>query len=210
MFNQDNILVTLSYLVGERTVPATGVDSRRDFIQSTLEEALRAYRWRFQQAIATVAVVGGVASLPSGIDMSHGINATYVYGSTELPLDEIAVEDRASYAPGSDVFYLTGDGSGSYVLRTKNTTASTLVLDYQRSAPSINASVATLYPNKNTLALGARRYLKLSQNPDADISQDEQLFQKRLSEDIAAAQVPAPRRRRQTAASRSGYRTGDA
>jgi hypothetical protein len=84
-----------------------------------------------------------------------------------------------------------------------------VVVKYQSKAPTVSTSVYTPYPSKNTIALGSRRYVKMSQNPDADISQDEALFQQRLGQDIAAHQIAQPRKKRPSRQSRYGARTGD-
>jgi hypothetical protein len=80
-------------------------------------------------------------------------------------------------------------------------------ITYQAPAPTLDSAgtIGTAYPSGSTLTLGARRYVKLGQNPDADISQDQKIFENRLAADIAAVQVPSPRRKRKTPA----YNTGD-
>ena len=47
MVTQTQILNTLTYLMGERTVPSTALEGRKDFIQRSLEEVYRAYPWAF-------------------------------------------------------------------------------------------------------------------------------------------------------------------
>lgn len=203
-----DVLTSLAYLLGERSVNATTSATRTDFVQSTLQEAYQAYPWRFATTTATISIVSGIASLPTNVDVSHPLNATYYNGTTEIDLDEIDLNDKDLVLDGDNKFWLTAQSDGTFLLNTKDTIPAYAIVTYQQQAPILAASVGTPYPSKNTLALGARRYVKLGQNPDADISQDEKLFQSRLSADIAAQQVPAPRRARRTAQTRAGSSTG--
>lgn len=205
------LLTTLAYLNGERAVNATTSGPRTDFLQKTLEECYEAYPWRFARATATLTISSGIATLPSNFDISHPVNASY-YSSTslELALEEIDQNDKSMATDGSLQYWLESvPDSNTFVLNTKETTPSNVVVVYQTTAPILAASVGSAYPSAQTVALGARRWVKLGQNPDADISQDEALFQSKLAGDIAAHQVPAPKRTRRTAQSMSGTSTGD-
>lgn len=210
MFSQDDCLLSLSYLLGERSVPTAEATPRRDFIQSTLVEAYQAYPWRFATRSTSIPLASGLATLPTTVDISHELNAKYSLGSNDVSLYPIDIDDSPLAFDGSQQYWLTVDSDTSpYVLHTKETTPSSVIVKYQSLPPSINATVVTPYPSKNTIALGARRYVKLAQNPDADISQDEALFQKRLTADISAQQIGAPRKKRASRQSVHGSRTGD-
>lgn len=194
--------------MGERTVNSTTSTPRSDFIQQTLEECYRAYPWRFATANATLTISSGIATLPTNLDISHQLYATYFTGTTEIRLEEIDPADKLDANDGDNQTWLTAQSDGTYLLNTKDTTPTSVIVRHQTLAPSINASVATPYPNKMTLALGSRRFVKLGQNPDADISQDEGLFQKTLARDIAAHQIPSPRKMRRSRQSQVGDYTG--
>jgi hypothetical protein len=59
---------------------------------------------------------------------------------------------------------------------------------YLQKAPTINASVSTTFPSSIVIARAALVYYKQAENPLADISQDEALFQRELEEVIARQQ----------------------
>lgn len=208
-FNQTDVLTTVAYLMGERTLSTSTTSQRADFAQQSLEEAYAAYPWRFATTTATITVVSGIASLPTVLDIGHPMFASYYTGTTQIDLEPIDLNDSDQYTNGDNRFWTTAQSDGTFLLNTKDTTAAAVVVNFQAKAPIINASVATPYPNKMTIALGARRYVKLGQNPDADISQEEKKFDVMLSKDIAAAQVPSPRKRRRTRQSMTGNSTGD-
>jgi hypothetical protein len=209
-YAQSDILTTLAYLLGERTVNATTSAPRADFIQQTLEEAYAAYPWRFARTNATLAISNSIATLPTNYDVSQPVHFKFSNG-TEITLDEINYDDNEQVVSGDRAVWIYAVGDDSYVAKTRDTDVSSVIVHYQKKAPVLDSggTIVTPYPNKMTIALGARRYVKLGQNPDADISQDEKIFQNKLSADIAFHQVPAPRKRRKTAQTQAGRYTGD-
>lgn len=207
---QSDILITLAYLLGERSVNATTSAPRADFIQETLSEAYSAYPWRFARANATLTISNGIATLPTNYDDNHSAYVKYNNGS-DIRLDPIDPDDSGQVDNGDNAQWIETIDGDRYMLRTKDTAATTALVRYQKKAPVLDSAgtIGTPYPKKATLALGARRYVKLGQNPDADISQDEGFFQKKIQADIAAHQVPAPRKRRRTAQGQAGSFTGE-
>ena len=207
---QGDVMLTLSYLLGERTVPSTGTEGRKDFIQRTLNEVYRDYPFKFNEGLVTLSVASGIASLPSDFSLDHTPFVNYTTSSgtaTDLELADVGDQDAINI--GDNKYWLTSTtGDGAYVLNTKEVISS-VVVRYQKVPPTLGASVGTPYPSTMALALGAKRYYRMSQDPEADISQDEALFQKRHQEVVRAQQMSAPRNRRKSAQSIAGYSTGD-
>lgn len=203
-------MTTLSYLLGERTIPSTATENRKDFIQRTIEEIYRAYPFPFASATATLSVVDGTATLPSDIDWQHQVTAYFYDGDTQKDVREINQADQDKFVAGDNVFWLKPiTSTDDFTLNTKDTNYDYIITRYQTVPPTVNASIGTPFTDIMTIALGARRYVKLGQNPDADIAQDEALFQKRLGENIAAVQVNRPLRRNRKLYYANGYRLGD-
>jgi hypothetical protein len=211
LLTQANILTTLAYLMGERSVNSTTSAPRADFIQETLNEAYKAFPWRFAQATATLTISSGIATLPTDFDIDHAFTTTWFSGTTELGLDEIDGRDKKLVSNGDNAVWMTSPTEDTYVLNTKDTTPTSLSVIYQKRAPVLDSTgiITTAYPRKMTLALGARRFVKLGQNPDADISQDQAIFEKQLNRDIAAQQIPAPRKARRSRQGQIGSTTGE-
>lgn len=205
---QTDYLLTLAYLMGERTVQSSTTASRGTFIQSTLDEIYRAYKWPFATTRATISFTGNVASLPTNFDYQPGLDAYFYSGSDEIPLEVVNEYDRVNWDINDYRYWLTAQTDGTYLLNSKDTGYTSVVVKYQLKAPTVAASVASAFDDTMTVALGARRYIKLSQDPNADISQDEALFQKRLQENIAAVQVGNPKRRLRFISHARGYRIG--
>ncbi len=205
---QTDYLLTLAYLMGEGTVQASTVAPRGQFIQSTLDEIYRAYKWPFATSRATISFTGQVASLPTNFDYQPGLDAYFYSGSEEIPLEVINEYDRTNWEINDYRYWLTAQTDGTFLLNSKDTGYTAVVVKYQTRAPVVAASVGSAFDDSMTVALGARRYIKLSQDPSADISQDEALFQKRLRENIAAVQVGNPKRRLRFISHARGYRIG--
>lgn len=205
---QDQIMLTLSYLRGERTVPTSNVEGRKEFIQQTLHEVHTAFPWKFAEVNTTLSIVNGVATLPSGTTLEHEISVSDVSGDTEYDWTELDVSDRKLTATGDRAFWITALGGDFYQINTK-ATVSTILVRYQGIEPTINASITTQYSDRLTLALGANRFVKLSEDPDADLSQDDALFKNRLNANIAAQNMSRPKLQRKSAQSEAGSYTGE-
>lgn len=214
---QNDLLTTLAYLMGEKTVNSSTSAPRTDFLQSALHDAYGVFPWPFARKRTVVTLASGIATLPEDYDPRHAAYA-YAPSSADATLDgtlldtihaidnkDITDGDRAAWTELVD----GGDGT-RYVLRTKDSDLSSLYLRYQTVEPVLStASVGTPYPNKRTIALGARAYVKLGQNPDADVSQELTIFEKELDKDVAQFQVQEPRKRRRTAHGQVRTSTGD-
>ena len=208
IYYQDHILLTLSYLRGERTVPTTNTEGRKEFIQQTLNELYAAYRWKWNEISTYITVVSGIATLPSGLSLNHELNVSYENGTEETPYDEINASDKAGAQQGQNLYWLTTIDGERHRLNTKES-VDLLSIVYQPIAPIISATIGTPYPDRLTIALGANRFVKLSEDPDADLAQDDTLFQNRVNINIAAQNRPRPRRERRSAQSESGSYTGE-
>lgn len=212
---QTDFLTTLAYLMGERTVNSSTSASRSDFIQSTLHDAYGAFQWPFARARTTITLASGIATLPIDYDPRH-YSRTYLSNGENTPgtnIDPVADTDDYQLQDGDRAMWIElvsgGDGT-RYQLHTKDTDLSSLRFRYQTVEPILStASVGTPYPNKRTIALGARTYVKLGQNPDADIAQEAKLFEAELAKDVSQYQVQQPRRRHRTAQGQTGSFTGD-
>lgn len=214
---QSDILTTLAYLMGEKTVNSSTTAPRADFIQSALDDAYGAFPWRFARVKTTVTLASNLATLPADYDPRHEARAflpdTTVSTNDGVRLDPVSDLDNNQLVSGDRAMWIEpvdgGDGT-RYVLKAKDTDLSSLYVRYQKVAPTLStASTGTPYPNRRTIALGARTYVKLGQNPDADISQELKLFEKEIAKDIAQWQVQEPRKRRRTAQGQTGTSTGD-
>ncbi len=211
LYYQSDFLTTLAHLMGERTLNSTTSAVRAGMVQNALIDAYRAYPWRFARANATLTVTNGVATLPTDYDNNHLAYAKYDNGGLVEDIDFVDADDEDELLDGDRAAWVEAIGDGDrYVLKIKDTDVALLRFRYQKLAPNLStASTGTPYPNKRTIAIGARRDVKLGQNPDADISQDQALFEKEISRDISAHQVNAPRKRRRTAHGQTGRATGD-
>lgn len=199
----------LSFLLGELNVPSSGIDDRNRFIQRTLEEAWRAYPWEFSKTTATVAPSSGVATVASGAMLEGTFDVRYVTSGSgdDHIYSEIPYEESDDYSAGSYRYWITGS-TPNPVINTKET-ETPLQVRYQAIPPQINASVSTNFPDSQVLALGALRYVRIGENPTADIVQEESNFQARLEELWGQYNRVKPRARRRVRFGSTGRVGGD-
>jgi hypothetical protein len=205
---QQDLLLTLTYFMGESSIPTAATESRKNFIQRTLEEVYRAYPWSFASVTTTLTFTNGQATMPDDFDDQHKVYSYKQSGSNQYEVKEINFGDQDLYEEGDNKFWMLSDTSDGYTINTKDGTTS-VTIKYQSKCPMLSANTNTSFADQTTVALGAKRYVKLGQNPDADVSQDEALFQKRLTENIAAANVNRPLRKHRSRYASNGYRLGE-
>ncbi len=208
--NRTNIMTDLSYLLGEQTVPTSGVSDREAFIQRTVEEVYRSYAFPQTFETATVSLTSGVATIastyyPNGpLDVrvvNSGSHADYLF-------DEIPYDERDDYDQGQYKYWVTGDETHAVI--NSNDGDSTLTLRYQSKPAEVNASISIPFDDSMVFALGALRYVRIGENPEADITQEEDNFQVKLDQMIAQYVRNSARGRRKTLSSKDGWRTGTA
>jgi hypothetical protein len=203
---QTDYMTTLAFVRGESQTPNGNVDNRKEFVQATLEEIYAAFPFPWNKAAnVALTITSGVAALPTDVSREHPLHIRYA--GTDQPYNEVVIEDQDSVNEGDNIFWTTSDDGETYDLNTKETVEN-LYITYQKVAPIVSATVTSPINNKMLVALGANRYMKMADDPNADISQDESLFSKRLQQYIAPFKLNNPSRRRRTAQTEAGHHTG--
>lgn len=185
---QDTVMQDLSYLLGEQTVPSSGTEDRQRFIQRALERVYRAYDFPMNKVTVTLQAAAGIATLPTNVrqDSSLDVREVVAGARNDNIYDAIPYEERDLYSEGSYKYWLTGY-EGAYLLETTETSTNpVLTVRYSTVAPTINASIGTPFPSSMCLARGALIYYRQAEDPQADIGQEEALFQLEIDEVIAA------------------------
>lgn len=182
--NQTDVLQDMSYLLGEQSIPTSGIEDRKAFIQRALERIYRLYDFSEFKSIATVTITNGQGTLPADIGESPDMDVRVVNSGNgnDYIFEQIPYEEQDKYSAGDYKYWLTGS-AGDYTINT-NDTVSALTIRYIEEAPTINASITTSFPSSMVIARGALVYYKQAENPLADVSQDEALFQSELQEVI--------------------------
>jgi hypothetical protein len=186
---QTDVLQDMSYLLGEASIPTSGIDDRKAFIQRGLERIARLYDFNEMYAIATVSLTATAniytGSLPSDAAESPSMDVRVINSGSndDYIFQSIPYQDRDTYENGDYKYWLTGSAK-DYTLNTKDNVANVTVR-YLQAAPTINASVSTTFPSSIVIARAALVYYRQAENPLADISQDEALFQRELEEVMA-------------------------
>jgi len=207
---QTDVMQDLSFLLGESSVPSSGTEDRQRFIQRTLDRVYRAYDFPMNKVTATVAMVAGVATLPTNIHQDSILDIRIVNSGTgdDNVFKQVPYGSLDDYPTTSYVGFLDGY-EGTYIFRTSETSNATLKLRYETTSPIINASISTPFPSSMCLALGALRYYRQAEDPQADISQEEYMFQQELEEVISQYNRSRPQPRGITLHEATGTYPGD-
>lgn len=206
--SQNDVLLRMSYLLGEQTIPTSGIEDRKQFINDALARIYRTYNFNEAQAIATVTITNGVGTLPSDAGESPDLDVRVINAGSnnDYIYEQIPYEDQDNYVDGDYKYWLTGS-AGAYSLNTKDT-QTPLIVRYMQESPEINASISTTFPSAMAIARGALVYFRLAENPDADTSQDEAFFQRELQEVIARQNRNRPVRRSKSIMELNDHFTG--
>ena len=207
---QTAVMQDLSYLLGETSVPSSGTEDRQAFIQRSLERVYRAYNWPMNKVVSTITLANGTANLPTNVhqDTVLDIRVIGTGAGTDKVYSRVSYAYQNNYGGGTYRYWLTGY-EGTYVFNTNETGSATLTLYYETTVPVINASITTPFPSSMVLARGALVYLRQAEDPQADISQDEYLFQMELNEVIAQYNRSKPAVRGRTLHEMGHTRIGD-
>lgn len=212
MINQTAVMEDLAYLLGENSVPTSGTTPRVRFIQRTLQEAYDEFDWRFARSTQTLPFSSGLCSLPSNASVEGPIHIYSPQTSTpgdSLPLEEVDYEEQHHWVQGDLKYWRYEDpATAQQYIQTTETSTTPLVVRFATKAPEINASVSTPFPNSMVIALGALRFMRISQNPQADISVEEQNFERNLQRVWARYQRSKAKRRDTDRGQRQGHYLG--
>lgn len=194
---QTEVLQDMSYLLGEASVPTSGIDDRKQFIQRGLERIARLYDFDEMYALATVSLTAAnngfyAGTLPSDAGESPALDVRTINSGTEddYVFTKVPYEEQDKAHTGDYKYWLTGS-AGNYTMTTRDNVGAVTVR-YLQKAPTINASVSTTFPSSMVIARAALVYYRQAENPLADIAQDEALFKAELEEVIARQQRNRP------------------
>lgn len=188
-YTQTQVLQQMSYLLGEQSIPTSGIEDRKAFIQASLDRIARLYDWSEFKAIATVTMTSDGqnynGSLPTDAGESPNLDVRVTNSGTgdDYIYTQIPYEEKDNYSASDYKYWLTGSTDG-YTISTK-ATQGTVSVRYLQESPTINASISTTFPSSMVIARGALVYYKQAENPLADVAQDEAFFEKELEEVIS-------------------------
>lgn len=205
---QTDYLNTLSYIRGETTVPAGANLNRKEFIQRTLDEIYRGYKWPFNNAVATVTITNKSGTMPTDFAPYHEPFVRFLRGTNDVvEYQQVNITEKNDYVEGDNIYWLIPTGTGTFTIGVSEPVSEVEVI-YQKLTPTVSSTVGSEFEDTMTVALGANRYMKMSDDPNADIAQDDAVFQQQLEGNIAAYNSATQRRKLRSRQSIGGYYTG--
>jgi len=163
-----DFLMDLSYLLGEDSVPTTGIDSRIGFINRVLEDIISRQKWSWNLGKTTVTLTGNSGALPA--DFRQG-GIIYVKNQDGRYLSEVDERYVAQY-PGN-VFFIGGDYVNGHTITVNNDQDTVLTIEYAKRPPVFADLMSVLefaIPIRIVVARGALIDVRRSENPFADVA----------------------------------------
>lgn len=187
----DSLMTELSGALGETSVPTSGVDNRKTFLQRSYEDAWKLYPFPFTMTDTTLDFSSGVAELPD--DFLEGGHCVLLNDGKEV--GQIDFADQGTAQPGFYIRY----NSGTYEAVLLNVADGSYAFRYQYETPDLTqANASGPYPNPTTIVKGAIRYVVKADNPEADNAQEIATFTAACQEDYAPFNRSRMRHRRAT------------
>lgn len=176
MATLNDYLLELSYVLGETSVPTSGIDDRKSFINSVRRDIFGRRPWKWATKWnQTVSLTNGAGTLPADyreggvIDVNDGTN-TY---------QKIDPTEALKYDTGSYVYWVTGNNVDGFTLNT-NQTPTSLTVSYATKSTELATSETCPIPLSEPVVKGALVYIRKSENPMAETTAEEAEYEKSL------------------------------
>lgn len=210
MVTQSDILLDLSYLMSETSIPASGIDDRKRFVNNAIEKVWNKFNFKAAATQATLSLTNGVGTLSSlknggVLDLRQkvaGVNTDFVF-------DLIEYEDQDKYDADAYVYWITGN-DGGYFINTNQVGLPAVNINYIPKAPVLSAATDTVpFGGSMLYAKGALVEVRQSQNPMADVTPETAEFDKSIMELVRQESKSRPQRRVKSIMEVCGSRTGE-
>lgn len=215
MVSLTDVQTDLAYLLGEQSIPSTGSTDytvRGVFIQRGLERIARFVDFDFSFAMATVSLVAGAGSLPTGTRANPQLDVRVTNSSQrdDYIFSPTTYEQFDSYSQGDYKYYLSANANtGIQSVVTTETTVPAVTVRYSLAAPTLNASISTNFPSSLVVAKAALIYQRESEDKDADTAPEIAKFQQELEEVIAVMDRTQPEKYATYIGDKVGKQTGE-
>jgi hypothetical protein len=174
----EDYLLDLSYVLGETSVPTSGIDDRKRFINIVRRDICNRRPWKWATKWGqSVSLTDGSGSLPS--DYREG-------GMVEVRVDknvfeQISYSDQSKYEADAYVYWVTGNQVDGFKINTNQDLAS---VDVSYATQCVNLSALAdqcPIPLTEPVVKGALVYIRKSENPMADTQSEELEYEKAIS-----------------------------
>lgn len=188
----DQAQQALAYLLNQNTVPSAESARRAFFITSSVQRIYRSFDFDVANTSDTFTTdSSGQVDLSDqpfgGIPMILRISD----GTTLNDFGFVMQQDVQRFVPGDRKYWILPDGEGNWTLFT--TEPNTSITVWFSIAPDISATQAAVF-QPMVIGKGALIYYRQAQDPDADVSVEEDEFKQEVSELIDQQNRRRPQR----------------
>jgi hypothetical protein len=177
------ILEDLNYLLGDTSVPSTGIDNQKRFINRSIETIWDRTDWSWAGCSTIYNFSGTTQILPSNFDSIISVREV-VTGSDNDNVYTIGdVEDKDTGA--SDyLLYVEGNRVDGYTMTINQTNNPSLTVRYKKTPDVLSAtSDTTRIPRSMPIARGAYLLMNRAQpDPEVNLTEVSAEFEKDIAE----------------------------
>ena len=165
------ILEDLNYLLGDTSVPTTGIDNQKRFINRINEDIYDHHNWRWATLSTSYSMSGTTQTLPSDFNDLIEVREE-VSGSDNDNLYDIVNETNVDISDADFAAWVSGNEVDGYTLTINQTDSPTLKVTYKVKAGTLSATThKTKVPRSLPIARGALALMQEAEDPYRDTSQ---------------------------------------
>ena len=177
-----DVLEDLNYLLGDTSVPSTGIDNQKRFINRIIEKIYDYSDWSWSTAATTYVFSGQTQTLPTNyLDMVEvreevpGADNDNIYRRTTISSADI---DASDY-----IYWVSGDLVSGMTMNINQTDNPSLKTTYKISADELTGTTdTTRIPRSMPIARGALALMQEAEDPYRDTSDAWAKFQRELDD----------------------------
>jgi hypothetical protein len=204
-------LQNLSYLLGETSVPSSGIDDRKRFVNIVRRDIYARRDWEWAKKNATITLADYKADLPSDYRQGGLIDARIVQAgiSNDKQFELISYADRDNYASDTYVCWVTGNDVDGYELNSNQETGSVAIRYIQQAEELTGNDDTCPIPLPEAVAKGALVYVRKSENPMAETQIEEAEYEKAIMKMNRLQMQDGPAKRFRSILESRGRRIGE-
>lgn len=176
------ILEDLNYLLGDTSVPSTGIDNQKRFINNIDEKIYDYHDWNWGKPTTTYTMSGTTQALESDFVELIEVRER-IAGSENDNIYKIVDEDMKDTSTDEYICWTTGNEVDGYTLNINQTDNPTLEVKYQIKHVDMTTTASTTKcPRSMPIARGALALMQEAEDPYRDTTDAWAKFQRELDD----------------------------
>lgn len=206
----NDILLPLSNLLGEETIPNPVPTSRANAVQAAVNRFARLYDFDWEMQTFTVTLTNNVGTLDPTIELDANLRVWFPVAGldNDTNLDEVPYSEFDQYTAGDNKYCIIYTPNSATQIQITEPLA-TVNVRATLAAPTISSTVGIAIDDPWVVAYFALVFAKKFDDKDADVSVEEATAQQALQELISRENKNNPVKRAVSIMEVKGHRTGE-